>query len=37
VRQRLGDMLLPDDVGEALRAIFSGYDLVRHGCGIFSF
>ena len=30
VGQGLGDMLLADDVGEALRAVFARYDLVRH-------
>jgi hypothetical protein len=26
----LGDMLLADNVGETLRAVFARYDLVRH-------
>ena len=30
VRERLGDVLLADDVGETLRPIFSGYDLIGH-------
>ena len=28
VGERLGDVLLPDDIGEPLRAVFSGYDLI---------
>ena len=30
VGERLGDVLLADDVAKALRPIFSGYDLIRH-------
>ena len=29
-RERLRDVFLADDVAETLRAIFSGYDLIRH-------
>jgi hypothetical protein len=30
IGQGLGDMLLADNVGETLRAVFARYDLVRH-------
>ena len=29
--ERLRDVLLPDDLGEPLRAVFASYDLIRHG------
>ncbi len=35
VGERLGDVFLADDVGETLRAVLSGYDLICHK--IFSF
>jgi hypothetical protein len=31
VGERLGDVLLPDDLGEPLRAVFASYDLIGHG------
>ena len=30
VGERLRDVLLPNDLGEPLRAVFAGYDLIRH-------
>ena len=30
IGQRLGDMLLADDVAEALRPVLTRYDLIRH-------
>ena len=30
VGQRLADVILTDDIAEALRTVFAGYDLVRH-------
>ena len=30
IGQRLADVILADDITEALRTIFAGYDLVRH-------
>ena len=30
IGKRVGDVLLPDDVSEPLRAILAGYDLVGH-------
>jgi hypothetical protein len=31
VAERVSDVLLPDDIGEPLRAIFSGDYLIGHG------
>ena len=31
VGQRLGDVVLADDIGEPLRAVLASYDLVTHG------